>query len=316
MHDRGRSPDTAARAGTASRPDTTAARRVLVVAGHPRRGSLTAKLAETFADGARDAGCSVEMLHLSDLEFDPDVLVGSPASQAMERDLARSRDLIEWAGHIVFVFPNWWGMMPARLKGFLDRVLYPGFAFREADGHYYGLLAPRTAELLITMDVPPLVYRWIQGAPGQRAMSRATLGLCGVKTVAVTTFSPPSHTDTATRAGWIAQARELGARLRDDPRRPIRRRLHAAGALDPLAFVFGPGEMDVALTRGPRVLMLGHMMQGGRYGLAGLTAGVPERSGDFLRERAVPRRDRANGKGHAPWCVAFPVQRRVRRQTS
>ena len=70
--------------------------------------------------------------------------------------------------------------MPARLKGFLDRVLVPGFAFREQDGHYYGLLGPRTAELMTTMDVPPSVYRWIQGAPGRRAMCRATLGLCGI----------------------------------------------------------------------------------------------------------------------------------------
>ena len=208
---------------------TGATLRVLVVAGHPRRHSLSVALAEAFAEGAREAGCSVRLLHLSDMVFDPDVTAESPADQALEPDLAEARDLIDWAEHLVFVFPNWWGMMPAGLKGFLDRVLYPGFAFREDGGHYYGMLAPRTAELLITMDVPPLVYRWIQGAPGRKAMARATLGLCGIKTVAVTTFAPPSHTDKATREGWVTQARDLGARLRDGPRRPVRRRLHAVG---------------------------------------------------------------------------------------
>jgi 1,4-dihydroxy-2-naphthoate polyprenyltransferase len=203
--------------------------RVLVVAGHPRRDSLSVALAEAFADGAREAGCSVRMLHLSELVFDPDVTADSPAEQALEPDLVRARDLIDWAEHLVFAFPNWWGTMPAGLKGFLDRVLYPGFAFREDGGHYYGLLAPRTAELLITMDVPPFVYRWIQGAPGRKAMARATLGLCGITTVAVTTFAPPSHTDRATREGWVTQARDLGARLRHGPRRPVRRHLHAVG---------------------------------------------------------------------------------------
>ena len=163
------------------------------------------------------------------MAFDPDVTANSPADQALEPDLAEARQSIEWAQHLVFVFPNWWGTMPAGLKGFLDRVLYPGFAFREDGGHYYGMLAPRTAELLITMDVPPLVYRWIQGAPGRKAMARATLGLCGIKTVAVTTFAPPSHTDQATREGWVRQARELGLRLHDGPRRRVRRRLHALG---------------------------------------------------------------------------------------
>jgi|GEM_PF-8916 len=206
-----------------------AATRVLVIAGHPRRDSLSGALAEAYAAGARDAGCLVAVLHLSELDFDTDVTAPSPADQTLEPDLVKARDLIEWAQHLVFVFPNWWGMMPARLKGFLDRVLYPGFAFREDDAHYYGLLAPRTAELLITMDVPPFVYRWIQGGPGQKAMARATLGLCGITTVAVTTFAPPSHTDDATRDGWLTRAHALGNRLRDGPRRPLRRRLHAVG---------------------------------------------------------------------------------------
>ncbi len=202
---------------------------MLVIAGHPRRHSLSDALAEAFAQGAEKAGCSVRLLHLAEMSFEADVTADSPANQALEPDLAEARQAIEWADHLVFVFPNWWGTMPAGLKGFLDRVLYPGFAFREAGGHYYGLLAPRTAELLITMDVPPFVYRWIQGAPGQKAMARATLGLCGITTIGVTTFAPPSHTDQATREGWVEQARSLGLRLREGPRRPVRRRLHAVG---------------------------------------------------------------------------------------
>jgi 1,4-dihydroxy-2-naphthoate polyprenyltransferase len=210
-------------------PQRPAARRVLVIVGHPRDRSLCDALAEAYAEGARDAGCRVKMLRLSQMAFDSDVTEPSPASQTLEPALEQARDLIAWAQHLVFVFPNWWGTMPARLKGFLDRVLYPGFAFREEGGHYYGLLAPRTAELLITMDVPPLVYRWVQGAPGHRAMARATLGLCGITTVAVATFAPPSHTDDATRHGWLDRARGLGSRLRQDVRHPVRGRLHAVG---------------------------------------------------------------------------------------
>jgi 1,4-dihydroxy-2-naphthoate polyprenyltransferase len=197
--------------------------RVLIVLGHPRHASLCGALAGAFADGASAAGCEVATLRLGDLAFDPDVVERSPAAQPLEPDLERARCLIAWAEHLVLVYPNWWGTMPARLKGFLDRVLVPGFAFREQAGHYYGLLGPRTAELLTTMDVPPPVYRWIQGAPGRRAMARATLGLCGVATVRATAFAPASHSDQAARRRWIAAARDLGRRLARGPRRPGQR---------------------------------------------------------------------------------------------
>ncbi|WFE76556.1 NAD(P)H-dependent oxidoreductase [Roseinatronobacter sp. S2] len=202
---------------------------LLVILGHPRIDSLCGALAAAYATGAKSAGCTVQTLELGEMTFNPDVEIPSPTDQPLEPDLERARDLIIWADHLVFVFPNWWGMMPARLKGFLDRVLYPGFAFREDGGHYYGLLAPRTAELLITMDVPPPIYRWVQGAPGQRAMTRATLGLCGIKTLGVHHFSPPGHSEAPTRAAWVTQARALGERLTEGPRRPVRRRLHLLG---------------------------------------------------------------------------------------
>lgn len=203
--------------------------RVLIVLGHPRVDSLGGALAASYAEGAREAGCEVEELRLGRMSFKLDVTGPSPNDQVLEPDLEQARRLIDWAEHLVFVYPNWWGTMPARLKGFLDRILLPGFAFREQDGHYYGLLTGRTAELVTTMDVPPLVYRWIQGAPGRRAMGRATLGLCGIRTVHATAFAPVNHASPQTRRRWIRQVRRLGARLTEGPRRPLRRLAHRAG---------------------------------------------------------------------------------------
>jgi 1,4-dihydroxy-2-naphthoate polyprenyltransferase len=200
--------------------------RILVVLGHPRSDSLCGALAAAVADGASAAGCAVETLRVGDLVFDGDVVERSPVHQALEPDLERTRALIEWADHLVLVYPNWWGTMPARLKGLLDRVLLPGFAFREQDGHYYGLLGPRTAELVTTMDVPPLVYRWIQGAPGRRAMARATLGLCGIATVRATCFAPVSHVDRGTRQRWVQRAHARGRQLAQGPRSPMQAARH------------------------------------------------------------------------------------------
>jgi 1,4-dihydroxy-2-naphthoate polyprenyltransferase len=192
--------------------------RVLVILGHPRPASLGGALAESFTEGARSAGAEVRRLRVADLTFSADVTRSVPQDQPQEPDLQEARRLLLWSEHIVFVFPTWWGGCPARLKGFLDRLLLPGFAFFEREGRFFPLLGGRTAEIITTMDTPGWVYRWIYGAPGHRALGRATLGFCGIEAVRITSFGPVHTSSAQRRAEWIAACRRLGARLRGGAR--------------------------------------------------------------------------------------------------
>ncbi len=195
--------------------------RVVVVLGHPRgAGSLCGALAAAYAQGAEEAGARVERFDLSQAEFDPHVRLASPRAQPLEDDLERIRAAIDRCDHLALVYPTWWGTFPALLKGFLDRALLPGWAFAEIEGGagYEGLLKGKTADLLTTMDTPGPVYRFVYGAPGHRALARATLGFCGVDTVRIARFGAARSADAATRARWLAEARALGARLGHGPR--------------------------------------------------------------------------------------------------
>ena len=188
--------------------------RILLILGHPRCDSFGAALFNAFRDGLSEAGVEHRWLRLCDLAFDPDVRCPSPADQALEPDLADALGLIAWADHLVFVYPTWWGTVPALLKGFLDRVLTPGFAFQfHADGSWDKLLAGKTAELLTTMDTPRWVYRWIYAAPGHRAMARATLGFCGVRTVRTQSFGVIERSSPEQRRQWLTAARNRGRSL-------------------------------------------------------------------------------------------------------
>jgi 1,4-dihydroxy-2-naphthoate polyprenyltransferase len=189
---------------------------VLVILGHPRRPSLCAALAEAYAQGAVAAGMDVRALDLGALQFDPDVHAASPLDQPLEPDLERARQLIDWANHLVIVFPGWWGVGPARLKGFLDRVLLPGFAFREQrNGSFEGLLGGRTAHLITTHDMPPWVYRLIYRANGHQALKRSTLGFCGIRTTRILTLGPVKDSDDLERERWLERARSLGESLQE-----------------------------------------------------------------------------------------------------
>ncbi len=201
--------------------------RVLVILGHPRLDSFCGALAGAYEAGAQAAGFEVERLNLAGLTFDPNVRYPSPRDQALEPDLARAQTLIHWANHLVFVYPAWWGTLPALLKGFLDRVLTPGFAFaanEEDPATWAKLLKGRSAHLLVTMDTPSWVYRLIYRQPGHQAMRRATLGFCGVAPTFISAFGPVKPATAETRARWLEQARAEARRL---PERLHRHRFRA-----------------------------------------------------------------------------------------
>lgn len=200
--------------------------KVLVILGHPRRDSLNGALAEAWTEGARGARVDVELIHLGELDFDLHVRHSSPRTQPFEADLARCRHVIEEAEHIVFVFPTWWASMPALLKGFLDRILLPGFAFEEDEASptgYRGLLKGRTAELVTTMDTPGWVYRLIYGRPGVRAMRTGTLGFCGIKVIRTTRVCEVKTLTDAGIAGKIETVRRLGSGYPEERRRRAKR---------------------------------------------------------------------------------------------
>ena len=199
--------------------------RCLLILAHPRRDSLCGALFDAYAGGARQAGAECRELILSEMRFDPDVHTVSPELQALEPDLVRAQNDIAWAEHLVFIYPTWWGTFPALLKGFLDRVMTPGFAFHHVTHDKWDkLLAGRTADLITTMDTPPLIYRLVYRSPGHHALSRATLGYCGLRTARIETFGPVVAANTAQRSRWLDRARISGSRLIHGALSPAQRR--------------------------------------------------------------------------------------------
>jgi len=177
------------------------------VLGHPDAASYCGALADAYAQAAGAAGHEVRLFRLGDLRFDPILHHGYHQRQELEPDLLRVQEAVTWAQHLVFVFPIWWGVMPAVLKGFFDRVFLPGFAFKYRPGSQFWdrLLSGRSAQVFITLDTPPWYYRWVYGQPGVHQIRRTILEFCGVKPVKVKLFGPVRSASAARRAGWLAE---------------------------------------------------------------------------------------------------------------
>jgi NAD(P)H dehydrogenase (quinone) len=189
-------------------------KKILILQGNPKQSSLCGALAAAYKEEADKAGFSVKLIELKDLKFDLNLYVGYKEDQTFEPDLKISQDAILEAEHIVFVFPNWWSTMPALLKGFLDRVLLPGFAFKykEKSPLPEKLLKGRSARIIITMDAPWWYYRFFNKAPGLNALKIGTLEFSGIAPVKSTLLGPVRKAPQKLIDSFFKIVRELGSK--------------------------------------------------------------------------------------------------------
>lgn len=186
--------------------------RILVLEANPDPASFGAALARAYAEGASAAGATLETLTLAALRFDPILRVGHAGAQALEPDLLQAREAIQRADHLLFQLPVWWGAMPAVLKGFIDRVFLPGWAFQHEGGALpRGLLAGRSARVLATMDSPWWWYGLKHRRAAHRSLIQATLHYVGISRVAQTTLYKVRELSAPQREAWLQRARDLGA---------------------------------------------------------------------------------------------------------
>ena len=188
--------------------------KILIILGHParKRQSLSEALANAYKEGAIESGHEVCLYKVADKQFDPILHEGYGEEQAAEPDIIEAQERIRRADHLVFVYPLWEYMIPALLKGFLERTFTRGFAYLERDSQKKGkLLAGKSARLIQTSGMPSFIYRFWYRAHGAKAL-RDVLRFCGIRPVRATYFGMIEAADDAQRKQWLNKMKLLGSK--------------------------------------------------------------------------------------------------------
>lgn len=190
-------------------------KRIVLIQGHPDTTGphLCHALAAAYAAGAEDAGHTVRFIQVADLDFP--LLRSQHAWEEgpLPAGLQQAQTDIRWAEHIVLFFPLWLGDMPALLKGFLEQVARPGFAFEHEAGHATFTkkgLTGRSARVVVTMGMPALIYRWYFRAHSVKSLRRNILGFVGIAPVHETLIGMVGDLKANDASRWLAKLRRLG----------------------------------------------------------------------------------------------------------
>lgn len=187
-------------------------KRIFILLGHPDNGPdpLSRQFADVYESAARAAGHEVRRMNLGELSFDPILHQGYRAIQELEPDLVTVQENLKWCEHFVLAYPNWWGSMPALLKGMWDRMFLPHFAFRMWKNRlgWDRLLKGRTARVIITCGNPVFLDHLAFGDFSD-TIKRSILQFAGFR-VRISAFGGAETANEKKKAMWCSRIERLG----------------------------------------------------------------------------------------------------------
>lgn len=186
-------------------------RKILIIDGHPDpdRGHFVHALADSYARGAEGVH-EVRRIDVAEIDFPILRSQDDWSKGAAPAAVREAQDALRWAEHVVLLYPMWLGDVPALLKGFLEQVMRPDFAFAYRSNRLPDkLLKGRTARVVVTMGMPSLFYRVVYRAHSLKSLERNILNFVGIKPVAATIIGSV-EADADDRRRWLDEVCEMG----------------------------------------------------------------------------------------------------------
>lgn len=188
-------------------------KKIVLINAHPSATSFNHALAQAYVDAVAD-NLHVELIEIGKLNFEPNLKYGYEQRMPLEPDLQAAWEKIKVADHLVWIFPVWWGGLPAVSKGFIDRVFLPrqAFSYVGKSNRIRGHLKHKSARIITTLDQAGWTYKWYFGEPSTRQLKDTTLKFCGVGRVKTHYLGPVRGSSLSQRQVWLAYMQELAQR--------------------------------------------------------------------------------------------------------
>jgi NAD(P)H dehydrogenase (quinone) len=187
---------------------------ISIILAHPSKNSFNHAVAETAREYFSDRGDKIFFHDLYAERFDPILPTDEIRENGMvNADILKYCAEISTSAAIVIVHPNWWGQPPAILKGWIDRVLRPGVAYKfeeddSGEGIPFGLLKAKGVVVFNTSNTPPEREAVVFGDPLELLWHNCIFDLCGVKNFHRVTYGVMCTSTAGQRNAWLQDVRD------------------------------------------------------------------------------------------------------------
>jgi len=187
--------------------------KVVIVFNHPYEGSYCNAILNSVSRGLEKANHQIDIIRLDKEGFNPVMtsqdLKAFRDKQPIDPKVMEYKQRLEKADHVIFIFPIWWELMPALMKGFVDKVIFPGVAYDYINGSNTEMKPLLTnikgVTVITTMNTPSILYRIIFGNAIQKSLMRGTFWKIGYKNRKWISFNMVKQVTDQKRKMWLAK---------------------------------------------------------------------------------------------------------------
>ncbi|MFD2037511.1 NAD(P)H-dependent oxidoreductase [Belliella marina] len=184
--------------------------RVQIVYSHPYEKSYCNAILEAVTEGLLKGRHEVDLIHLDNDKFNPvmstEDLKAFVEHKTIDPQVIDYNNRLKQADHLIFIFPIWWDLMPANVKGFIDRALLPGEVY-EHHPRGFGLVPLlkklKGVTVITTMNKPWWLYSFLIGNLIRKAMLNSVFKTMGYKNLKWISFTSVKSVSHEKRLKWL-----------------------------------------------------------------------------------------------------------------
>jgi putative NADPH-quinone reductase len=186
-----------------------------VILAHPYKKSFNHAIYYTVCSKLKSFNIILFPHDLYEEQFSPLLTVEELGSDASNDTLVNqyAKELLE-SDYLFFIHPNWWGQPPAILKGYIDRVIRPPYAYDfppgdSGGGIPIGKLKGKHGIVFNTSNTEETREIDYFGDPLEMIWKQCVFGFCGIEKYYRKTFRIVVESNLAQRQKWLKETEEI-----------------------------------------------------------------------------------------------------------
>ncbi|MEN3015402.1 MAG: NAD(P)H-dependent oxidoreductase [bacterium] len=155
--------------------------KVLVVFCHPSKKSLNYYILQQVLNLLNQKKIDAVVRDLYEIGFNPVLRFDQQLNT--QQDVLQEQEYVKQSDLMIFIFPTWWGHMPAVLKGYIDRVFSFNFAYTvDQNNQSVPLLSDKKAIIITTLGGDENTYKqYLLEQSMKRIYKHIIFEFCGIE---------------------------------------------------------------------------------------------------------------------------------------